>query len=57
MGHNDWCFRNQECRLDSSSVRVISCDHIVMSQGHELLPGIVAHLWRGKERERLQYIS
>lgn len=52
---HDSCFRNQECRLGSSSVRLILCDHIVMSQGHEILPGIVAHLcW---VRERLQYLS
>lgn len=25
-------------------LRVILCDHMVMSQGHEILPGIVAHL-------------
>lgn len=51
MGHRDQCFRNQECRLGSSSVRVILCHHTVMSQGDELLPGIVAHLWCGRERE------
>lgn len=44
---NDSCFRHQECRLGSSSVRVIPCDHIVMSQGHKILPRIVAHLCWG----------
>lgn len=46
-GGSDCGFRNQECRL-----KVISCDHIVMSQDHELLPGIAAHLWCSKVRER-----
>lgn len=47
--HKVECFRIQEYRKGSSSLRVILCDHIVMSHGHELLPGIVAHLWRGRE--------
>lgn len=50
--HNYSCFRHQECRLGSSSVRVIPCDHIVMSQGHKILPRIVAHLCNGG-----QYLS
>lgn len=46
--HSDSLFGNQECRLGSSLVREILCDHTEMSQAHEILPGIVAYTCYGR---------
>lgn len=51
----DSCFRNQECSLGSSSVRVILCEHIMMSQGPELLLRTAAHQWCGNERKMVSW--